>query len=573
MVRRTYKKNRRRAILQLLLLILIVVLLNIACSPLFYRVDLTKEKRFSLSEPTKELLRKQRDIFYVDIYLAGNLTPNMKQLQQGTIEMLNSFRNYAHDNIQYAVSDPFSISDQNLQNKFIKSLQDKNIYSIPFFESQEDEASRSFIFPFALITYHGRSVAIPLVNGLTRTVLTPDFDPSVSISLLEYKFSKAIHELSDNHRDYVGFLDGEGEADTLQLEDIAASLNELYKVSLIDLPNSFEIDTNFKVVIIAKPTIPFTPQDKYKIDQYIMHGGNVLWLIDPVIAGFDSLRSGNGQFMAVDYNLNLIDQMIQYGARVNSDIIEDKQCTHINVPVANSSNFIKRPWPYNPVLTNFNKDNPITKNLDAVEGQFVSTVDTTAVPGIRKTILLTTSSQSRFFRTPVPVNFNIVDPKYAPTDAQYDKPYLPVAVLLEGDFPSAFRGVKPKAEELAKLGFGNGPFLEEGKPARQIVIGDGDMILNNVDPQTGKPDILGVNYIEKYIFGNKDFIMNCVEYLSDNSGLIETRAKEVKLRPLDDKKVKETRTRWQVINILAPLFVLYLFSGIYNFIRIRKYAA
>jgi gliding-associated putative ABC transporter substrate-binding component GldG len=233
-----------------------------------------------------------------------------------------------------------------------------------------------------------------------------------------------------------------------------------------------------------------------------------------------------------------------------------------------------RPWPYNPVLNNYNGKHPVTKNVDAIEGKFVSTVDTLAVPGITKTILLRTSSQSRYLNAPARVNFNIVDPKFAPTDQQYNKPELPVAVLLEGKFPSAFRSIRPTVRTLQSRGYGytDTSYMAEGKPSKQIVIGDGDLIKNYVD-QTGKPDMLGVNYTERYIFGNKDFAMNCIEYLCDQNGLIETRAKEVKLRPLDDQRVDDDRTQWQVVNMLAPLFLLYIFSGIYFFIRHRKYAA
>jgi len=212
--------------------------------------------------------------------------------------------------------------------------------------------------------------------------------------------------------------------------------------------------------------------------------------------------------------------------------------------------------------------------VDAVEGKFVSTVDTMAVEGITKTILLSTSGQSRYLNTPARINYNIVDPKFAPTDAQYNTPNRPVAVLLEGSFPSAFRSIKPTAQKLHAAGYGyrDTPYLEKGEPGKQIVIGDGDMVRNNISRE-GTPDMLGVNYIERYIFGNKDFAMNCIEYLCDQNGLIETRAKEVKLRPLNDQKVQADRTQWQVINMLAPLVLLYIFSGIYFFIRNRKYAA
>lgn len=572
-----YKKNRRRAILQLFLLIGIIVIANVLLSGFFFRMDLTEEKRFSLSTPTKHLLEEQKDILFVRVYLGGDLTPNLKRLQQSTTEMLDQFKNYAGDNLQYDVFDPFSIPNEENQTEFIKQLEEKGILSVQFFESATDEASVKYVFPFASISYKDVEIAFPLIDrGTMPLPLNPDSDPSVSISLLEYNFTKAIRQITDDNKPYVAFISGHGELNRFELNDIAGSLNELYNVTQIDLEDdsTFEIPRECKALVIAKPLISFSMEGKYIIDQFIMQGGNVMWLVDPVIADFDSLYTGKGQFMAIDRELNITDMLLQYGARINSNIVQDKQCSHINVPVSNGENFVMRPWPYNPILNNFNPNHPISKNVDAIEGKFVSTVDTISVPGIKKTILVSTSGLSRYITAPARVNFNIVDNKFAPTDAQYNKPNTPVAVLLEGQFPSAFKSLKPTANRLHQLGFGyqNTPYMEKGVGSKQIMIGDGDLIKNYVD-ENGKPDMLGINYIERYIYGNKDFAMNCIEYLCDQDGLIETRAKEVKLRPLDDQKVSDNRIQWQLLNMIAPLLVLYIFSGIYFFIRNRKYAA
>lgn len=572
-----YKKNRRRAILQLFLLIGIIVIANVLLSGFFFRIDLTEEKRFSLSTPTKHLLEEQKDILFVRVYLGGDLTPNLKRLQQSTTEMLDQFKNYAGDNLQYDVFDPFSIPNEENQTEFIKQLEEKGILSVQFFESATDEASVKYVFPFASISYKDVEIAFPLIDrGTMPLPLNPDSDPSVSISLLEYNFTKAIRQITDDNKPYVAFISGHGELNRFELNDIAGSLNELYNVTQIDLEDdsTFEIPRECKALVIAKPLISFSMEGKYIIDQFIMQGGNVMWLVDPVIADFDSLYTGKGQFMAIDRELNITDMLLQYGARINSNIVQDKQCSHINVPVSNGENFVMRPWPYNPILNNFNPNHPISKNVDAIEGKFVSTVDTISVPGIKKTILVSTSGLSRYITAPARVNFNIVDNKFAPTDAQYNKPNTPVAVLLEGQFPSAFKSLKPTANRLHQLGFGyqNTPYMEKGVGSKQIMIGDGDLIKNYVD-ENGKPDMLGINYIERYIYGNKDFAMNCIEYLCDQDGLIETRAKEVKLRPLDDQKVGDNRIQWQLLNMIAPLLVLYIFSGIYFFIRNRNYAA
>jgi len=576
-INKQYKKNRRRSILGLILLIFIIILVNFLASGLFFRFDLTEEKRFSVSEPTKVLLEKQEDIIFVRVYLAGDLTPNLQRLQQATTELLDQFKNYGGDNIQYDIFDPFSIPDENNQADFIIDLEDNGVFSVQFFESATDETSVKYLFPFVSLHYKDLQMSFPLVDrGTMPLPLTPDSDPSVSISLLEYNFTKAIRELTEKEKPYVAFISGHGELDRLELNDIAASLNELYNVTQIDLEDdsTFEIPKEIKAIIVAKPLVGFSQKGKFIIDQYIMQGGNVLWFIDPVIAEYDSLYTGQGQFMAIERELNLTDQFIQYGARINSNIIQDKQSTHIKAPIANSENFVQRPWPYNPVLNNYNNKHPVSKNVDAVEGKFVSTIDTLAVPGITKTILLSTSTLSRYLNVPARINFNIVNEKLAPTDEQYNKPNLAVAVLLEGEFKSAFSSLKPTANQLHNNGYGyqDKKFIEKGKPSKQILISDGDLIKNYVNKE-GKPDILGINYIEQYVYGNKNFAMNCVEYLCDKNGLIETRAKEIKLRPLDEQKSGENRIQWQLLNMIAPLILLYLFSGIYFFIRNRKYAS
>lgn len=255
-------------------------------------MDLTEEKRFSLSTPTKHLLEEQKDILFVRVYLGGDLTPNLKRLQQSTTEMLDQFKNYAGDNLQYDVFDPFSIPNEENQTEFIKQLEEKGILSVQFFESATDEASVKYVFPFASISYKDVEIAFPLIDrGTMPLPLNPDSDPSVSISLLEYNFTKAIRQITDDNKPYVAFVSGHGELNRFELNDIAGSLNELYNVTQIELEDdsTFEIPRECKALVIAKPLISFSMEGKYIIDQFIMQGGNVMWLIDPVIADFDSL--------------------------------------------------------------------------------------------------------------------------------------------------------------------------------------------------------------------------------------------------------------------------------------------
>ena len=560
-----FEKNKRRALLRLTFLVAIVVLLNIVLSGFFFRVDLTEEKRFSLSEPTQALLEEQDDIVFVRIFLSGDLTPNMQQLQSATLDMLKQFRSYGGDNIQWEVVNPFDITDEVNLGKYVKELEEQGIYSVPFGSADREQTSKTFLFPYASVTYKDRELSLLLLDQIQP--LSPIYDPTTAISLLEYKFSKSIRLLGNRNKPDIAFIQGHNELDTLDVQDIAISLSELYNIYRIDLPQSEYIDTLYDVVVVAKPRSKFSDADKYKIDQYIMYGGRVLWLIDPLVAEFDSLRR-TGEFLPVEYDLNIMDQLLQYGARVNSDIIQDKQCTRVKVPYGNT--FEDRPWVYNPVLTGFNKRHPISANVDAIEGKFMSSIDTTAVEGIEKTILLTTSQNSRYIRVGTPVKYNLVQSQYL-DPLQFNQPELPVAVLLEGSFNSAFIARKPTARLMQNNRLGNGPFVEKGINTKQIVISDGDMIRNFVDDE-GKIYPLGANNIERYIFGNKDFVMNCIEYLTDNTGLMETRAKEVRLRPIDKEQVAANKTQWQFVNIAAPVLLIYLFSAVYNYIRNRKYS-
>lgn len=558
-------KNRQVALVQLLLLVGILVAVNLLAANLFTRIDLTAEKRFSVSEPTKQQLRDLEDIVFVRVYLDGELTPNLVQLKQATTELLNEFSRTAKGNFEYEIYDPASIEDQNERRGYYKELAEMGMPALPFAASDKEQTTETYLFPYAEVNYRGKEPEIILLLDF-MTPLSPQYDPTNAISLLEYKFARAVKELTNTGKPRIAFITGHGELDSMQVADIAYSLSEFYQLERLNLPTAARIDTAVSLAIVAHPRAEFAPSEKFKLDQFIMQGGNVLWLVEPLLSEFDSLRTGKGEFITTAYPTNLEDQLFQYGVRINKNLIQDQQAANINAPYG--ENYVPRKWHYSPIFTNFNPYHPITKSIDAIEGKFVSSIDTTAVKGVEKIALVRTSTSARTLPDPVRVRYNIIiNP---PAEEKFNQANLPVAYLLEGEFPSAFRPLKTIANQMVNAGLGYGNFIERSTPAKQIVISDGDMIRNYITPD-GQVIPLGQNAIERYIFGNKDFLLNCVEYLTDNSGLMEVRAKELKLRPLDQKKVDQQRSTWQFISLAVPILILLLFAGIYNYIRLRQY--
>ena len=352
---------------------------------------------------------------------------------------------------------------------------------------------------------------------------------------------------------------------------------------MLDISKGYRIKDDFDAVVIAKPTVPFNEKDKYKIDQYIMHGGKVMWLIDPTTADFDSLKFNlTGQFV-VDRDLNLDDQLFKYGARVNTDLIEDiNMCSPIPLKVGNMGNAPQVelfPWYFFPLLRPAG-DHPIVKNLDPVASQFASTVDTIRNPGVKKTILLHTSENSKAVMTPLRVHFGILQQRPKPQD--FPQANLPAAVLLEGEFQSLYKNRMTKeflaiGDSVADL-----KFIDHSPANKMIVIGDGDIIKNELR-KDGSAYPLGYYSVSRQTMSNKEFILNSIQYLIDTSGILETRSKEVKLRLFNKARLQNTvqlfifgsiseKTYWQIINIIVPIIFIILFGLGFNYFRKKKYA-
>jgi len=563
--------NRRDAIFILLITIAILILANILSQYLYTRFDLTSEKKFSIMPSTKKMVRGLKDAVTFKIYLEGDMPAGFKRLRQSTRDLLNELRAYGGKNIQFEFIDPVAGKNEEERKAILEELLAKGLAPANVQTGSANESKITMVFPCAVAYYYGREYPIQLLENQIGYDKEQVLNNS-AISL-EYKFATAIQKLTMYRPPRIGFTTGHGELNQAQLADILQQLSNLrYEIRPVDISKGYKIKDDFDAIVIAKPTLPFDEKDKFKIDQYIMHGGKVMWLIDATTADFDSLKVNlTGQFV-VDRDLNLDDQLFKYGARVNTDLIEDiNMCSPIPLKVGNMGNAPQIelfPWYYFPLLVPTG-DHPIVKNMDPVAAQFASTVDTIRNPGVKKTILLRTSDNSKAVMTPMRVHFGILQQK--PNPIYFDQPKLSAAVLLEGEFQSLYKNRMTK--EFLAIGDSvpDLKFVDHSPPNKMIVVGDGDIIRNELRPD-GSAYPLGYYSVSRQTMANKDFILNSIQYLIDTSGILETRNKEVKLRLLNKIRVQNEKVKWQVINIILPIVLIILFGIGFNYFRRKKYA-
>jgi ABC-2 type transport system permease protein len=559
------RPNRRRDLLNLLLSIIIIILLNYIAGFVFHRFDLTSEKRFTLTPSSKKLVKDLDDIVYVKVYLDGDFpgAPGFKRLRNATKELLDEFRAYGGDNIQYDFIDPNAISDKKQKQQLFEQLNKKGLQPTNLEVKGEKGLNQQIIFPGAIITYKGQETPWALLK--TQMDASPDEQLNNSIQALEYEFANNIRKLSIGIKPRIAFIDGQHELDTLQLADISIDLSEYYEIVHISIQHKLKSLKGLKAIIIAHPDSSFDEKDKFIIDQYIMNGGNVLWLLNPVYVSYDSLTK-SAVTMGIENPLNLKDQLFKYGVRVNANLIQDLQCSVIPVNkalVGQQPEWKPMPWLFSPLIIPTSQ-HPIVKNLDVIKVDFASSIDTIGTLDIHKTILLHSSRYTKLINAPVRVNLAIVNIR--PDESQFKKSFQPVAVLLEGRFESLYKNrIPPSIAKDSAIGF-----KESGNPAKMIVISDGNIIRNAVD-RNGQIVPLGYDRFTRKMYADKNFLLNCVNWLCDDSGLMSARAREIKLRMLNKKKITNERMKWQFINTMLPLVIVILTGIILYVIRKRKY--
>ena len=566
---------------QLLLGLAIIVLFNLISSFVFTRIDLTSEKRYSLSDATKEMLGSINDLVFFRVYLEGDFPAGFKRLSRETREMLDEFRAY-NKNIEYEFFNPSESSNNEDRKKIYAQLVEKGLSPTDLRVKTKDGTSTQLIFPGAIASYNGREMPVQLLAS--QRSATPDEILNNSIQNLEFSLSDAIRKLVMNVKPKVAFIEGHGELSSRETADATIALSDYYVVERVTIGEKLNsltersqedtikarVRNKYEAIIIAKPLKPFSEKDKFIIDQFIMRGGKVLWLVDPVFASMDSLQIA-AETLGVSLDLNLGDMFFKYGFKINSDLVQDINAMFIPVKagqMGTQPKFEYYPWYFFPILTS-NSDHPIVKNLNGSKTEFASSIDfVNSSPDIDKTVLLTTSQKSRKVNVPVMISLNFLGQK--PDERLFNKEYIPVAALIEGNFESLFANrIPPEIQEDKLIGF-----LKNSQSTRMIVIADGDIIKNQFQLSKGNyyPLPLGYDQYTKQQFGNRELILNAMNYLTDDSGLISIRSRDVKLRLLDRTKVDAERTYWQFLNTIVPVALIIAFGFIQAFLRKRKYS-
>jgi len=565
-----------------LVFILLIILTNILVSFTDFSLDLTADGKHSISEETIKTLEKVDDIVFIKVYLEGVFPAEFKHLHSEVLNLLSSFKTIADDNLEFEFINPNEGRNEKEKVDLYKQLVKQGLAPTDIEMKKAGSNINQIIFPGAIIYYKDKEIAVNfLKNSVTKNA---GENINASVENLEFEFISAIYHISKTKTHRIAFLEGNGELSASEVYDITESvmqdndkLSYHYTIDRFNI-KEFEIDSNtlqadissqvkkltsYKAIIIAKPTIAFNMLDKFIIDQYLMSGGKILWLIDGAKASMDSLQQ-NKSFIATNNDLKLSDQLFKYGIRINANLIEDLRSTEIPIITGYSNNIPQQsyfPWPYYPLLFSEN-NHPISKGLDAIRCDFASSIDTIK-NNINKTILLHSSKQSRISPTPAKVSLGILE--NPPPLTSFNKENLPISVLLEGEFESVFKNrILPKYQKLN--------FVSQSKKTQMIVVSDGDLIRNSVS-KNGDIYPLGYDRFIKYTYpGNKKFIMNSIHFLCDETGLTKLKSKEIKLRLLDKEKIKNNKTFIQLINILLPLLILLIFAFIFTKMKKKKYA-
>ncbi|MGC8864111.1 MAG: gliding motility-associated ABC transporter substrate-binding protein GldG [Bacteroidales bacterium] len=569
---------RNQAIQRLMLGIIILVLINVIGSFVFTRFDLTAEKRYTLSKATRQMLKKIDDYVYFKIYLEGDFPAGFKRLRNETRELLDEMRAY-NPYINYEFINPNATSNPKERENVYRRLIEKGLMPTDLQVKSNEKESRTIIFPGALASYKGKEVPVQLLSE--KIGVPPEEVLNYSIQNLEYNIANTLRILSTTYKPRVAFIYGHGELGEEYIFDISRSMAEFYTVERIKINENINaltehkvdsgrtsIFNKYKAIIIAKPDSAFSEKDKFIIDQFVMRGGKVLWFIDGVKAEMDSLQN-KPTTLALPLDLNLEDMLFRYGARINSDLLLNPNCIPIVMvtgKIGNQPRFSLVPWVFFPLLNPATR-HPIVNNLNAVRTQFVSSIDTIPVKNIKKTLLLSTGQYTRKAPSPVIIDLNIAgkdpDPKL------FNQSGTPTAVLLEGEFESLYKNrIPPSISEASEIGY-----KDKSRHTQMLVVADGDIIRNQINRRSGVPLPLGYDQDTRQTFGNKDFILNALNYMIDDSRLVEIRSREIKLRLLDPQRVEAERLRWQTLNILAPVLFVITIGLLKAFYRKKKYGS
>ncbi len=573
------RKNLKRSHwLEMGVTILMVLSVNVIDHFLYARLDLTSEKRYTLSDSTKDLLKTIDEPLLYRVYLDGDMPADFKRLQNETKEMLNQLRAY-NRNVSYEFVNPNNFGTDEERRVFFQKLSEKGIQPAQVQMKGDNGVTSLLLLPAADVFYKGRETTVQLLQN-QQYVNQADLLNN-SIQNLEYALTSPVRALSHGMKQSIGFLQGQGELNGGVLFDIQRALQEFYSLEYVTIDgqiqsltahhqnskdSSYRFVNKFDLLIVAKPTETFSEKDLFILDQYIMYGGKVLWLIDPLNAEIDSL-STHGQMLATHYPLGLDEMLFNYGVRVNPNVLMDIRCRPIPLPVGmvgETPQYRFSPWFYFPEIVPLS-EHPIVRNLDLIKTDFVSSIDLID-NDIKKTVLLSTSEYTRVKNAPALIDLN--DARMEPDQRLYNKSHLPVAVLLEGHFKSTWRNrLTPEFMSQESIGY-----REVSKPTKMIVISDGDIIKNRYDANKEIIYPVGYDSYTRTLYANKELLLNAVNYLVGDEGLMDSRSRSITLRKLDEGKTRERRSFYQIINIIMPLLLLGVAAAAITITRKKKYS-
>jgi gliding-associated putative ABC transporter substrate-binding component GldG len=552
------KEQTKKNIQSIVLLFGFLVVLNLVSHFYFKRFDLTQDKRYTLSESTIELLKNIKEPIFIDVFLDGNFPPEFQRLQNETKQILEEFRSY-NSNLIFQFNNP--LDDDSKAEQYTQELISLGFVPTNISSSKKGKKELIQIFPWAIVNQEQKSVRVPLlVNNFGNS---PSDNINKSVQLLEFAFADALTKITTGKQKKIAILKGNGQMADKYQSDFLLQLKEYYQIgefnldSLQDNPQKI-LDNlkRFDATIITKPTVAFSDNEKYILDQYVMQGGKSLWLMDRVVIDIDSLQNEANTSLTFPRELQLDDLFFKYGVRINYQLVQDLLSTPITAQGPEGD--VPIDWLYSPIVKSL-ENHPITKNVNLVKLEFANTIDTLK-NGIKKTVLLESSRQSKAVGTPVEVNLYQFMENL--DESSFNNGNQILGVLLEGKFTSGFKNrVKP---------FTASAGIDDGKNNKMIVIADGDII--NYNYVNKKPLLNGIDQWTQQVYGNKEFLLNAVNYLLDDNGLINIRNKEITLAVLDKEKVSKDYTFIQFLTIGIPLFMLLLFGLLFNTIRKKKYA-
>ncbi len=559
------RKRKQNNLKALFTVILVLVLLNLASTRLFVRADLTQDKRFTLSKTSKDIVDAVNQPLYIDVFLKGNFPGEFKRLQTETSQLLEELK-AQNPNIIFQFVDPLENPDE--REAVMQSFMERGLTPVNITLDDKGKQTQEVVFPWAIATYGDKSIKVPLLKNMMGA--STEEKVVSSVQHLEYAFANAINTISTAKQKKIAIVKGNGELHDILIADFVRQIRENYYIGPFTLDSvghkakeTLAELKKYDLAIIAKPTERFTDQEKQVLDQYVVGGGKTLWLVDQVNIEMDSLYNERGMTLAMPRDLNLNDMFFKYGIRINPDMVMDIMATPIALATGNegsASQYTQYPWFYSPMIYP-EGEHPIISNLDGIKFEFASGIELLK-NDIKKTVLLRSSPYSKVVGTPVEVDLSMVQDRPDKSEFQ-NKGQIPVAVLLEGSFKSVF--------DNRVLPFDDSTFSGSGKDTKMIVVSDGDIIKNQLD-KNFQPMELGYDKWTGNLYANKEFLLNCVNFLLDDNGLINIRSKQVNLPLLDKEKVYQNYSMTQMLTVALPIVVLIIFGLLFTFLRKRKYS-